>query len=170
MKNNFQTSIVVKKPISKVFDTISNGIELWWSTDFEGRADSIGAVFSVRFGNTFKTMRIDSIQRNQQITWQCIDQFLEMPEGMKQLKNPKEWVGNKLIWNFNEIAGTTTLNFIHEGLTPEVECWGVCEQGWDQTFISLKNLLLKGKGNPFVKLDPQHLQKAKDYDSEISDL
>lgn len=163
MNQNFQTTVSIDKPIEEVFAAISSMIPQWWSSDFEGRGDQKDATFTVRFGNTFKTMKIESIEPNKQIVWMCIDQYLEMPEGMQQLSNKREWVGNRLIWSFSENEGTSSINFIHEGLTPTVECWGVCEQGWDQTFISIKNLLQTGKGNPFVVLDEAHLKKAKEF-------
>lgn len=161
MKNDFQTSLSVKKPIMEVFAAITKMIPKWWSMDYEGAADQVGNEFTVRFGNTFKTMRIESVSLNKEIVWRCVDQHLEMPGGMEQLTNKREWVGNKLIWKFSQTEDITTIHFTHEGLAPNVECWSVCEQGWDQTFISLKNLLVTGKGNPFVVLDKEHLRKAK---------
>lgn len=165
MNQNFQTSLSVESPMKEVFSVISSRIPQWWSSDFEGSSDQKDAEFTVRFGNTFKTMKIESIEPGKEIVWRCIDQHLEMPDGMAPLSNKKEWVGNRLVWSFTEDNGISTINLVHEGLTPEVECWGVCEQGWDQTFISIKNLIQTGKGNPFVMLDEIHLKKAKAYKS-----
>ena len=163
MESNFNRSIKVNSSPTEVFTAITEQIQDWWSKNYEGLASKVDDQFTVRFGNTFKTMRIESIEPNKEVVWRCIDQHLEMPEGMKQLSNKREWVGNTLIWSIELRISGTDLKLIHEGLTPEVECWGVCEQGWDQSLQSLKSLLSTGKGNPFEQLDEQHLQKAKTY-------
>jgi hypothetical protein len=53
------------------------------------------------------------------------------------------------------------LTLVHEGLTPESECWSVCEPGWDQTVQSLVLLLETGTGRPFAHLDEAHLARAR---------
>ena len=161
MESNYTKLIEINNPSTEVFMALTEQIQDWWSKNYEGSASKVNDQFTVRFGNTFKTMRIESIEPNKEVVWRCIDQHLEMPEGMEQLNNKREWVGNKLIWSIESRNLGTDLKLIHEGLTPEVECWGVCEQGWDQSLQSLKSLLSSGKGSPFEQLDEQHLQKAK---------
>ena len=59
----------------------------------------------------------------------------------------KEWTNTKLIFDLSENNGATTLNFTHEGLTPEVECYKDCEPGWTHWITtSLYSYLTKGQG------------------------
>ena len=157
---DYQKSITIKTTTEKVFSVLTSQIQEWWTKDFEGSSKNEGDEFSVHFGETFKTMQILEIIPNEKVTWLCIDQHLEMPLGIPALKNKKEWVGNKIRWRIDEIGETTQLQLTHEGLNPTVECWDVCEQGWDQSLQSLKQLLEKSSGLPFQQLDIEHLNNA----------
>jgi len=35
-----------------------------------------------------------------------------------------------LVFDLTEDNGATTITFTHEGLTPKVECYKDCEEGW----------------------------------------
>lgn len=164
MKNeNYQKSIILTAAPHEVFEAITQRIPGWWSKDFLGLAQSKGDEFTVRFGSTFKTMRITDVVRDQKIEWLCVDQHIEVPPGIEPLKNNAEWVGTNIIWEIEADDGITTLKHTHIGLTPAVECWAICEQGWDQTLQSVANLLTTGVGRPFEQLDDEHLGKAKEY-------
>jgi hypothetical protein len=59
----------------------------------------------------------------------------------------KEWAHTKLIFDSLENNGVTTLNFTHEGLTPEIECYKDCETGWTHWIrTSLLSYFTTGKG------------------------
>jgi uncharacterized protein YndB with AHSA1/START domain len=164
MKNsNYQKSIIVAAPPGEVFEAVTQRIPEWWSKDFAGLSKSTGDEFTVRFGPTFKTMRVTEVVMDSKIEWLCIDQHIEVPPGMEPLKNKAEWVGNSIIWEVEPGDGVTILKHTHIGLNPEVECWAICEQGWDQTLQSISQLLTTGIGRPFVQLDDEHLGKAKEY-------
>jgi hypothetical protein len=164
MKNsNYQKSIILTATADEVFEAIIQRIPEWWSKDFLGSAIRKGDEFTVRFGPTFKTMRITKVVRDQRIEWLCVDQHIVVPAGIEPLKNKTEWVGTSIIWEIKADEATTTVEHTHIGLTPEVECWAICEQGWDQTLQSFANLLTTGIGQPFVQLDDEHLERAKQY-------
>ena len=60
-----------------------------------------------------------------------------------------EWEGTKLKWTIQQQGTKTKIVFIHEGLTPSLDCYNICEAGWDYFFVnSLKNYLDTGEGNP----------------------
>ena len=46
---------------------------------------------------------------------------------MSWLNDEAEWTGTKMVF---ELAGNTILYFMHEGLTPEKECYTRCSEGW----------------------------------------
>ncbi len=162
-KDNYQNSITVTSAPHEIFEAITQRIPEWWSRDFHGEAKNKEDEFTVRFGPTFKTIRITNVVADKLVEWLCIDQHIEMPPGMKPIKNPSEWVGNKIIWEISPNDTGSTLTHSHIGLTPEVECWAVCEQGWNQTLQSISQLLTTGCGKPFIQLDDEHLTKAKQY-------
>ena len=144
----------------QIYHALTARISDWWTSDFEGGASHPGDTFTVRFGSTFKTMRIVEAIPHRTVVWLCTDQRIEMPEGMAPLANPAEWVGQNIHWNIRAAGGGSVLEFFHEGLTPGVECWAVCESGWGQTLNSLVKLLECGTGQPFQVLDSGHLERA----------
>jgi hypothetical protein len=162
MKPDYKNEFLTAVPPAKVYGAITGKIAEWWSADFHGHSSEPGDEFTVRFGNTFKTMRVLSTIANEYVQWECIDQHIEMPEPMAALTNPREWVGNRISWNISNNGDTTLLRFCHEGLNSSSECWSVCEPGWDQTLYSLRELLRTGKGRPFVQLDQEHLERANE--------
>jgi hypothetical protein len=67
---------------------------------------------------------------------------------MPWISDKKEWLNTKLIFDFNESNGTTTLTFTHEGLTPDIECYKLCEPGWNHWITrSLFSYFTTGKGD-----------------------
>ena len=70
---------------------------------------------------------------------------------MASLKNKAEWVGTKMIWTLSSDDQATTLTFLHEGLNQSLECYTICEAGWDQFLASLHAYLTTGKGMPYLK-------------------
>ncbi len=95
---DYSNTILLPCPAATTFDAITCRIPDWWSLDFDGASAREGDEFTVRFGETFKTMRIESVAENTAVTWLCVDQRIVMPEGLKPLKNPAEWVGNLIRW------------------------------------------------------------------------
>ena len=61
-----------------------------------------------------------------------------------------EWNGSKLRWEIQKQDKKTKITLVHEGLVSSLECYEVCEQGWDYFFVkSLKQYLNTGEGSPF---------------------
>ena len=160
MKTGHHLSLAMPASPEQIYHALTTRISDWWSSEFEGSALHPGDVFTVRFGSTFKTMRIEEANPCRKVVWLCTNQRIDMPEGMKPLVNPAEWVGQKIHWEILAAEDGSVLKFFHEGLTPEVECWAVCESGWDQTLDSLVKLLDCGTGQPFQVLDSGHLKRA----------
>ncbi len=159
--SDYQNSMYVPATIADVYVAITQRIPEWWSQNFEGAALKKGDEFTVRFGATFKTMRITESTPNQRVEWTCIDQHIEAPPGLTPIKNTTEWVGTRIVWTLDQRSDGTTIRHRHIGLTPDVECWSICETGWDQTLKSLHALLVTGEGRPFQQLDEEHLTRAR---------
>ncbi|MBU6469993.1 MAG: SRPBCC domain-containing protein [Gammaproteobacteria bacterium] len=138
----YTCSITVPVPITEAFAAIGHVAD-WWAKVFEGRAEALDDVFTVRFGETFVTFRITEIIPDQKAVWHVTDCFLPW------LKDKTEWTGTEAIWKLAASPGGTRIDFTHAGLVPQVECYGVCVKGWDQHIKdSLYKLLTTGKGSP----------------------
>ena len=55
------------------------------------------------------------------------------------LKNTKEWIGTRIVFEISKKGSQTQLTFTHEGLVPEIECYDSCAPAWSQY---LQNKLL----------------------------
>ncbi len=144
-KMDFQYSMVVKATDSAVFESLTQQIPQWWTEDFEGASNRLNAKFTIRFGNTFKTMLVEEITPNTKIAWRVVDSYLDIQE----FKNKNEWNGTRIIWDIFPDNGNTKIVLTHIGLTPAVECFDVCEKGWAGFTESLSQFLTTKKGMPF---------------------
>jgi hypothetical protein len=158
---NYSKTQLLSVEADKAYQALTHRIPEWWSSDFEGSAADVGDGFTVRFGSTYKRMRITAAEPQLHVAWICEEQRIVMPQGMTPLANPAEWVGQTIRWRLQAEGPSTRLTLVHEGLTPESECWSVCEPGWDQTVQSLVLLLQTGTGRPFAHLDEAHLARAR---------
>ena len=60
-----------------------------------------------------------------------------------------DWVGTQIIFRLHPTTdGGTTVEFCHHGLTPQLECFGQCQQGWDYYLPSLHDYVETGGGRP----------------------
>ncbi|QNA46631.1 SRPBCC family protein [Lacibacter sediminis] len=151
---DYRTSITVSKAVAETFNAV-NDICGWWSTDFEGSAAKEGDVFTVRFGDTFITMRIMELIPYSKIGWQVIDSWKHW---MKS--NHREWIGTTIMFELIEEEGNTKIDFTHIGLVPTLDCFDVCSDAWSGYIRnSLLNLIETGKGQP--------TQKEKTTDASI---
>ncbi len=147
LEANYTNSLLIKSDVEKVYEAITNHICDWWSEDYSGTSNSLDDEFTVRFGTTFKTIKVTEVIPNQKIVWLCIDTLIDIPE----LQNNTEWKGTKIVWELQNDNETTKITLIHFGLTPEVKCYSICEQGWESFLNSLKQLLETNCGLPFKK-------------------
>jgi hypothetical protein len=141
-QQDYQRTITANIPPGQAFDRICRVPE-WWTQGFTGRAQGLGDTFTVRFGETFVDFRISELVRGKKIVWQVSDSNLHW------VKDKKEWNGTEVVWEISSANGTTTLQMMHRGLVPGVECYERCKSGWDFCVgDSLLKLLTEGEGRP----------------------
>ncbi|MEE9438028.1 MAG: SRPBCC domain-containing protein [Saprospiraceae bacterium] len=150
MKNKISYSkvLLVNAKPTLVFKAITVEIDKWW-TVYSNKTKKTGDKLSVKFGeNTFKTMKLTKVILNQVIHWKVEQANIDI----KGLSRKNEWVGTTIKWEIEKNKNGSKINFTHQGLIPEFECYNACEGGWDYFLNSLADFLNKGKGTPhFIK-------------------
>ena len=124
--------------------TTVQGLQGWWSHD---TVASDGEV-TVRFGGgNFQTLRLVDLIPDRRVVWEWIAQYFPV-EGTSQTD---EWVGTRVSFEIEAHPdGSSTLTFTHDGLTPQVACYGLCNPGWTRCLGSLTGYLEKGIGTPYI--------------------
>ena len=82
-------------------------------------------------------MRVDTARPFTQVRWSVVTCDF-MPD----------WVGTTIEFDLAEREGPTVLDFRHEGLTPRLDCFDQCRQGWEYYLASLQAYVETGTGRP----------------------
>ena len=145
---SYHCDVEIAAPAAAVFEAITSerGLKSWWTATCEA-GTGVGSRATFRFGKTYNVMRTEKLSPNKEVIWQCLEQHHEAAE----LKQKDEWAGTHVKFRLESRSPSATLlHFEHEGLTPELECFQICERGWGH-FIkkSLKRYVETGQGEPF---------------------
>jgi len=140
-RNDFTCSISTTIGANEAIKKISNVPE-WWGITFSGNSENQNDKFTVKMsGDSFFNFTVSELIPAKKIVWLVTD--CNMP----WYSDKKEWANTKLIFELTQNNGLTLLNFTHEGLTPDVECYKDCETGWTHWIqTSLFSYLTNGKG------------------------
>jgi uncharacterized protein YndB with AHSA1/START domain len=59
------------------------------------------------------------------------------------------WVDTTITFRLTAAEdGTTSLRFLHDGLTPQLDCFEMCQAGWNYFLPSLRDYAESGAGHP----------------------
>jgi uncharacterized protein YndB with AHSA1/START domain len=145
---NYQCDILLGAAVSTVYEalTTQKGICGWWTASSQ-TGTAVGETITIRFGTTFKVMRIENLRPDAEVRWCVIDAQLDVPG----LTRTQEWIGTYIVFKLEpQSSSVTRLQMEHIGLTPEIECYEICCRGWTQFLGSLKNYVETGIGAPYV--------------------
>jgi len=145
---DFQKTINVNTIKEKAFEAVTTGINKWWGNVDSSNITRTGDEFSIFFEEqTEWRFVISKLDRFKQVHWKCIHANHSY-SGMKGIK--KEWLNSEVKFEFKELGkGAIELFFEHKGLTPELNCYEICDAGWTHFIVtSLKQFLQTGKGAP----------------------
>ena len=144
-QQDYTVGIKVNATPQQAFANINN-VSAWWTRCFEGHSQKLNDVFTVRFGETFITMKIVESEPGSKIRWHVTDCFKHW------LKDKKEWKDTEIKWEITADDSGTKIAFTHIGLVPGIECYKGCEGAWNFYIKeSLFQLLTQGKGQPELK-------------------
>ncbi len=120
-----------------IFNCI-NDVSKWWSknadeiaseypTEFEGSSTNLNDEFILRHGsNHYSKQKLTEVVPDKKVVWLVTDSRLNWIKG-----NKEEWTGTKMIFELSSKGNKTVLNFTHQGLVPQLECYEHCIHFWD---------------------------------------
>ena len=150
VENSLTREILVSVSPSSAYRALTTDFDKWWAT-YTGESSKVGGVVTFRLDPTYWTMRVTKLAPNQLVEMECIEAN-HVVEGLTESIR-EEWVGTKLRWEIEPIGEGTRISFVHEGLTPSLNCHEICNAGWDRFFVnSLGDYLNNGVGTP-VKIE-----------------
>ncbi|MFD0749873.1 SRPBCC domain-containing protein [Mucilaginibacter calamicampi] len=137
---DFTTTITVEQTPAEVFDTV-NTPQNWWSGDFEGDTKNLNGEFTYRYQDMhYSKQWITELTPGRKVVWLVTDSQLNF------IEDKEEWIGTKMIFEISQEGGKTKLQFTHQGINPEVECYDACSNAWGQLIQqSLFNYITTGK-------------------------
>lgn len=135
---DFTLTLTTDKTPHDVFKAITN-VRGWWSgyysEEITGNTEKLLDEFSFRAGERlhYSRHKLVEVVPDQKIVW------LTTESDFSFIEKRDEWTGSRVIFEISVEESRTRLVFTHEGLTPDVECYGACTPAWTQY---LQNKLL----------------------------
>lgn len=144
--SDFSTAFLVDQSPEEVFNAVTN-VRGWWSENIEGGTSKLGEEFIYHYKDVhYCKIKLVEVVQNQRVVWHVLENYFSFT------KDEKEWTATKIIFEISKEGKQTKLQFTHQGLVPEYECFEICSDGWTNYIDgSLKNLITKGKGEPNPK-------------------
>ena len=144
---NFKATIEVSKSPGDVYDLITNDVAKWWGgKDFAGNSKNPNDEFTIHHpGAHYSKQKLVEVAPGKRIVWLVTDSTMHWLK-----KDQHEWTNTKMIFEITTKGDRTVLHFTHEGLTPEKECYEMCEKGWTMV---IKDYLFN-----FITYDKPHFQ------------
>ena len=142
MSSDLTKSFTVEATPERVFDAI-NDVRGWWG-GLVGRNDVAGQEWVYFVPDIhFSKFRTTELVPGKRIAWLVTDSELSF------LKDKHEWTGTTVEFDLTEVDGGTQVQFTHRGLTPQVECYEVCDLAWSEYIVgSLQDHITSGAGAP----------------------
>jgi uncharacterized protein YndB with AHSA1/START domain len=94
-------------------------ISSWWAPATGSGAPGDIVEVASRSGGRMLTMRVEPTEQAGLVTWSVLQADLTT-----------EWAGTTIVFAVEDAPGGSTLNFRHHGLTPQCECFDMCQEGW----------------------------------------
>jgi hypothetical protein len=133
--SSFSTTISVDQTPEQAFAAI-NDPRRWWKGAFEGATDTLGGEFTYRYQDMHTSkQQVTELVVGRKVVWSITDSALRFVD------HKDEWTGTKLVFDITRKGDQTEVRFTHEGLLPELDCYGACSRGWTQLIQELRGLI-----------------------------
>jgi hypothetical protein len=146
MNKSYSKTISVEATAERAFGDIQN-LRGWWNEGIDGNTDQLNEGFFYYYKDIHlcKMKMIEAVP-DKKLVYEVIENEFNF------IADKTEWVGTKLIFEMSSEGDKTKVKFTHEGLTPNDECYDVCNDAWNGYISSsLKNYIETGKGKPNPK-------------------
>lgn len=137
---NFQYSFTTSKNTKEVFAHLINP-KNWWVGIFgetiEGKSEKINDEFSFKAGEGmhYTKQKLIELVPDKKIVWLVTESNLTF------LEHTNEWEDTKICFDLEEVGDQTKISFTHDGLKPQIECYGNCSSGWTQYLQKMQEYL-----------------------------
>jgi len=138
---DYAATIRCNVPPEKAARLITDDLEAWWGTRIERTDDG----FTVRFNDSHATFAFDPGSTDTAFGWTCTDANMIIED----VTDASEWRGTQLLWEVTADGPCSRVTLTHKGLTPHIECFDVCQRGWQHYFeTSLRDHLNGREASP----------------------
>ncbi|SMG48064.1 SRPBCC domain-containing protein [Arenibacter troitsensis] len=131
------------KPDYEIFNFLLE-INNWWvgfhNETITGSTQKLGDEFSFHAGGGMHITKQKLVELipHKKIVWLVTESKLSF------LEDVEEWKDTKLIFDLQQYSdGETKVQFMHEGLTPEIACFDQCSSSWSRYLKQLETNLNK---------------------------
>ncbi len=139
-KENFTYRFTSSKTPGDVFRLLLQ-VEQWWSGFYEetikGKSEALNDEFTFKAGGGahYSKQKLTELIPNKKIVWLVTDSKLTF------LSDTGEWTNTRLCFDISTGENNTKINFTHDGLVPQIECYRECSSGWTKYLEKLKQTL-----------------------------
>ena len=139
--SDYENQVRIGTSPERVFDVLTNVAEFaaWWAPATGSAAE--GGKLRITFDGLDDplVLRVKLAACPSAVRWEVLEcAFLP------------DWIGTTPVVTLSQDgAAGCHLQFRHEGLSPQLECYQMCRAGWEQYLPSLRDYLESGTGNPF---------------------
>ncbi len=130
----------IKASPKAIYEALTDTKKLasWWTSDTRGSGSKVGDVLEFWFGDFCQKFEIVELQPEKLIRWKA-----------NQKEGVDEWTGTEISFKLDAEESQCYIHFSHSGWRENTGMLASCTTKWAVFILSLKDLLEKGKGQPF---------------------